>query len=1099
MAETTRILASYPKIELERVYVSSIQTKCPDSVHLQQRSSCSDQDVQDYYNESLETHEDYPEGLENEDDWNTNEVEFLPEEDSPKPIQPAKTSSQKSTFQMRLRESKSKAVAVKSMARETKGKKDKNNKPEIDIINNIYLNLFPNKEPECPLCHKKFHPDNGRKHLVKAHPDLLFADCKLEHIAEEQFQLYCTNLLDGEMKTSVKIGYVKGRLVYGCNYCQEPIKRLHNLLFHLVRKHCSVLKQKLLNLQGYKGTVSELTNFIPEAEEDNTMKQEQEDSGSELIEDFSFEQDIHLEIPEYSVPQPEPSCKREKGNQRGTEFDKIFKTIFPNVTKYSEKEQKCPVCRIRLHRANCRAHLVEKHPDLVFSKFKLDTCTQERFKLCCSQLLNLELRTAQRKESVRGNPVYGCDYCQESIQRTHQFRLHLTNKHFSILKDQLIDLQSNSGKYSISELADLETVKFKRKPGRNSNLNLENAEEAEIPGSSLFNLTAYQETKKKNAANGIDVLKLVYSNFYPPSKPEEKEQECPDCKQKFHRDNGKRHLVTDHADIVFADFKQEYLTEEQFKLCCTKVMNLECELADQDKLNGRPIYKCRYCQDTIQRTQQYHLHLVYKHFNELRDKLEDLQQDPGQYTAAEMAKCTVEQEKGAPKSRKKKDKTPIEKDGNDKPEVEELAQDGNSVIKLEPASPEGSIEWSEAEEPDYASDSDLADKNQIEIDSKSKNLDGRSKCTNWKRLQDFCETVFETDRNVTGTKFKCLLCCNITPLFNRRGHLIREHPETLFETCKPKNITDDQFHNLSMNVLVAEVLKGEKIQCDNKRGSAFRCHLCNINCACRDNFRYHLASKHFQILKEIFITAKDKHPNLLLECKIRGDRPAGGRRKRGKYILSKTRSDLSKFDLKCLKYSTVHGEQRKCSFCSCFTTGKDNFLHHVLDQHVEHIFREIQLEGVTNEQFGKCWEQIFTSELDLGCKVGLGKEYKCYYCESPFKESTNLKLHLVSKHLDMIEDNVVRLQNEQVWNSKGNDDGLPVTSMSLASKRKGEEISEGTNDKLKACKISKLQYQSQSSNEHSLGTNNSDTGEDLLSVVYGNTLEDLDPDLFDVE
>lgn len=135
-----------------------------------------------------------------------------------------------------------------------------------------------------------------------------------------------------------------------------------------------------------------------------------------------------------------------------------------------------------------------------------------------------------------------------------------------------------------------------------------------------------KENKKSPSLQNTTLAK-VYDKYFP-DKHATGMLKCPVCNYKFRWINGKRHLVKNHSELFFASVKLDNLTEEQFRLSCAKLLNLESATHSKTKApDGRAIYGCDYCQQTIHRIDQFLLHLVHKHYDILAKTLIRLQRD----------------------------------------------------------------------------------------------------------------------------------------------------------------------------------------------------------------------------------------------------------------------------------------------------------------------------------------------------------------------------------------------------------------------------------------------------------------------------------------
>lgn len=203
--------------------------------------------------------------------------------------------------------------------------------------------------------------------------------------------------------------------------------------------------------------------------------------------------------------------QRKKGNY-DSHISSIYHSYFPN--KPTSRQLYCPVCNYQCYWQNGKRHMVKKHSELFLASVKLDSVSEQEFRLCCAKLMNLEPNSHSRTKK-KGREIFGCGYCQEAIQRKDQFLMHLMHKHYNVLSEKLIGLQ-NDLKAGGREAKKTKRKKAVIKPKRTKRQNkISNMNQVEIPKVCLYEPTCTENVDIKvdpDLLEDLDYSEDLHSN-----------------------------------------------------------------------------------------------------------------------------------------------------------------------------------------------------------------------------------------------------------------------------------------------------------------------------------------------------------------------------------------------------------------------------------------------------------------------------------------------------------------------------------------------------------------------------------------------------------
>lgn len=271
----------------------------------------------------------------------------------------------------------------------------------LQIRQKFYSTQIENNQQKCSICSIKVYKLDLRQHLTRVHPEVIFEHLKLKNVSNEQFKICCRKLIDDESveANTVRINH---RSRYRCTYCEASFSRLHHYNYHQVMNHFEYLKKKLISLQEKPAALIE-----SELETDFLTKRRQI-RGKTAVENF------------------------------------LQQLVLENFYKHpSSEERTCKICKEKLKCINItRLHLVEKHTEKVFAEMHLESVMKENFKYCCDHLLATEIAgsifiTRPNKRSCRK-----CQYCETVVARPQLYLHHLVVKHFGIMEENLVRLQT---------------------------------------------------------------------------------------------------------------------------------------------------------------------------------------------------------------------------------------------------------------------------------------------------------------------------------------------------------------------------------------------------------------------------------------------------------------------------------------------------------------------------------------------------------------------------------------------------------------------------------------------------------------------------------
>lgn len=116
-----------------------------------------------------------------------------------------------------------------------------------------------NNELLCSLCPVRSsndifrREDQLKRHLFLKHVDYFFSPVKLPEVSKEQFEAYCQEIIENDMKPTAQqnSSFPGGRvpLTYTCVHCSTFFYERRAMNAHLIQSHYALLLQKLMDLQ----------------------------------------------------------------------------------------------------------------------------------------------------------------------------------------------------------------------------------------------------------------------------------------------------------------------------------------------------------------------------------------------------------------------------------------------------------------------------------------------------------------------------------------------------------------------------------------------------------------------------------------------------------------------------------------------------------------------------------------------------------------------------------------------------------------------------------------------------------------------------------
>lgn len=306
-------------------------------------------------------------------------------------------------------------------------------------------------------------------------------------------------------------------------------------------------------------------------------------------------------------------------------------------------------------------------------------------------------------------------------------------------------------------------------------------------------------------------------------------------------------------------------------------------------------------------------------------------------------------------------------------------------------------------------------------------------CTNWEEIKNDCKKLFQLDSKLK--RYKCSLCRYLAPLCNPQGHLLNEHPETLFENCKPGTFTPEEFHALCVNILNEEVSKCKWVRAVNK-SKAFECHICSLKIFTRNNVRYHLASRHYNMLVENLV--KNQNNNLLKTVQIitysHGHLRSRSNSKKNLFTIRRNMSTEQQKLANVINQNVIQkgddSDQAECRICHTSwnqprSKANRRIRKHFVLNHAEQLFDQTKLAHVTTEDFKFYCKHALSVEMSYSklVKQDVGEHsIICKYCDFKSKHD-DFRYHIAIKHYKIMEGKITTLQEE------GNIDSLRKTEL----------------------------------------------------------------------
>lgn len=302
-----------------------------------------------------------------------------------------------------------------------------------------------------------------------------------------------------------------------------------------------------------------------------------------------------------------------------------------------------------------------------------------------------------------------------------------------------------------------------------------------------------------------------------------------------------------------------------------------------------------------------------------------------------------------------------------------------------------------------------------------------SKCKHWKQFNHTTKTFFKNHQ--------CTLCGVSLSEKCFRLHLVRFHPETFFESSGTWDIVNkEQFHDLCDHVIESEANLAIRVELSGhhkKYGiNGYECHLCGVGSYENLNkFIYHLASNHFRTLEEKLKQLVEDSNRDVSKLKAQN---IGRIRGKSKFSTSYV-VRFKNCDNFCEQLA--NGSKLKCIFCNDTFSAKSR-RNHFIRHHLEKVFEEMKLNSVSESQFKMCCSEIIDREFATDRKT-----FMCRYCNKRVWQSTQaaVKYHLVRFHFEILEEHLVRLQTDRIWE---NTENLSEDSNHIEPKRKHADTEE---------------------------------------------------------
>lgn len=260
------------------------------------------------------------------------------------------------------------------------------------------------KENNCALCQRKTNKSDYRRHLVIFHPETLFSTSGTWKTTDQlKFRRLCAYVLHSQADLAKRVKNSdrhKSKFGFECHICQTTTAKFQQHTCHLAAKHFKVLKEKL-NL---------------------------------------LEQEDNLDLTELEAQLKNHITIQNRVRNSGKIIGSLCQTYFEKLM--AAGKHNCTLCNVKILSKNRRYHFLRNHVERIFSEMKLDNVSEHHFKVCCSEVMSIEIAKAKNSANEKN---FKCQYCSKWVlpEKDSAIQDHLMLCHFEILEEHLVRLQTN--------------------------------------------------------------------------------------------------------------------------------------------------------------------------------------------------------------------------------------------------------------------------------------------------------------------------------------------------------------------------------------------------------------------------------------------------------------------------------------------------------------------------------------------------------------------------------------------------------------------------------------------------------------------------------
>lgn len=307
------------------------------------------------------------------------------------------------------------------------------------LCKTFYVTTTARKVKKCKLCNENVLERSLSTHLIQYHPETLFENYKPSEWSTEKFQDNCKKLLQLEMTRGKQVK------TYKCCFCPAKRPSGESFRYHLASNHLQNLWEKLVNLMGGKSS----KNLIAV----EAQIEEMNDEGIVSTPTVSRNPKLRSQVPktiqiskvtvqaEGNKSKAKPKKKTSSQTLATDLVVRLREKLF-GVISFSDIHR-CKICNESFkNRSFAKIHMIDTHADKLFVDMQLKNVTAENFQYCCDQLLKIEVKRSPRFYEGKPPGKKKCLYCGEFIVGYHHLRYHFFIKHFEIMEEKLIRLQT---------------------------------------------------------------------------------------------------------------------------------------------------------------------------------------------------------------------------------------------------------------------------------------------------------------------------------------------------------------------------------------------------------------------------------------------------------------------------------------------------------------------------------------------------------------------------------------------------------------------------------------------------------------------------------